>query len=169
MIWDDENLIKVLKENGVVVMPTDTLYGIVGRALSKNTVERIYKLRKRNPQKPCINLIGSLNELYKFGIFISPEQKKQIENFREPTSFIIDSVSFRLPQNENLRELLLKTGSLIAPSANIEGLPPAKTIKEAQEYFGNLVDIYIDGGTITGKASKIIQLHKDGSISTIRP
>ena len=62
-IWDNENLIKILKENGIAVMPTDTLYGIVGAARSADTVNRIYDLRKRAPNKPCIVLIGEIGEL----------------------------------------------------------------------------------------------------------
>ena len=44
-IWKNENLIKILSENGVVVMPTDTIYGIVGKALKKDTVEKIYNIK----------------------------------------------------------------------------------------------------------------------------
>ena len=57
-VWNDKNLIEVLENNGVVIMPTDTIYGIVGKARSENTVKRIYEIRGRNPQKPCIILIG---------------------------------------------------------------------------------------------------------------
>ena len=60
-MWKDENLVKVLRENGVAVMPTDTLYGIVGRAESVSAVNRIYTIRKRNPGKPCIILIGDIS------------------------------------------------------------------------------------------------------------
>jgi tRNA A37 threonylcarbamoyladenosine synthetase subunit TsaC/SUA5/YrdC len=47
-------------------------------------------------------------------------------------------------------------------------MPPAETIEEAKKYFGDGVDIYIDGGRIAGKASKVIKLHKDSSISILR-
>lgn len=165
---DTENLVKVLKNGGVAVMPTDTIYGLVGQALNPETVARIYKIKKRSPEKQCIALIGSLDELRKFNLSISAEQKKQIENFKEPTSFIVGENSFRLPKEDELRTLLLQTGPLIAPSANPEGLPPAQNIKEAREYFGNNVDLYVDGGTISGKASKLIELHSDGSVTILR-
>lgn len=165
---DDEKLLKVLAGGGVAVIPTDTLYGIVGVAQEESVVERIYKIKKRNPAKLCINLIGSLDELSKFNVTISQEQKTQIENFSEPTSFIIDSVSFRIPQNEKLRKLLLQTGPLIVPSANPEGMSPAQNIEEARKYFGDAVDLYVDGGALEGKASKIIRLHSDGSMSIVR-
>jgi len=181
-IWNSENLIKVLKGNGVVVMPTDTLYGIVGKALNKSTIERIYNLKKRAPKKPCIILISDINELRVFSILLSKKQEKIIKNFSIPTSFVLDcpseifsylhrgtkTLAFRIPVSQELQDLLLEVGPLIAPSANPEGLSPAKDILEAQKYFGNSVDLYMDGGEIFGKASKVIKLHKDGSMTILR-
>jgi len=173
MVWNDEKLIKTLEENGVVVMPTDTLYGIVGRALNASVVDRIYTIRKRNTQKPCIILICDMEELKKFGIILTKTKQKEIEKYKEPTSFIVDcenekfkylhrginTLAFRIPVSQSLRNL---------PSANPEGLLPAKNIAEAKKYFGDLVNFYVDGGELTGKPSKIIKLHKDGSASIIR-
>ena len=146
-------------------MPTDTIYGLVGRADLPNTVARIYKIKNRAPEKKCIILIGDWNETKKFGIDSS---KFKISETTEPTSFILEDIAFRQPQQKELRDFLLQTGPLIAPSANPEGLPPAQNISEAKNYFGDMVDFYEDGGTLTGKASKIIQLHKDGSKSILR-
>jgi L-threonylcarbamoyladenylate synthase len=188
MVWEDENLIRVLRGNGIVVMPTDTLYGIVARAQDKPAVNRIYALRKRNPQKPCIILIGDIGELEKFSIILSEEQRIVIQKYwsfesaKDPTSIILDCTSdslsylhrgtktlaFRIPQSSELRDLLMKVGPLVAPSANPEGLSPAQNITEAKKYFGDLLDLYLDGGTIAGKASKVIKLHKDGTVSILR-
>ena len=190
-IWNDEKLIDVLTEGGVVVMPTDTIYGIVGSALNKVTVERIYGIRRRAPEKPCIILVGEAKELEKFSVILSPEQNNKLKEYWPfdsaqdkftPTSIILDcpddsftylhretkTLAFRLPKNTDLQNLLKKTGPLIAPSANSEGLSPAKDISQAKEYFGDLVDLYIDGGAIIGKPSKLIQLHKDGSVTILR-
>lgn len=180
--WSDPNLINALKEGKVAVMPTDTIYGVVGKAEDRSMVERIYALRKRNPEKPCIILISDAGELEKFSINLSKEQKNIIENSSVPTSFVLDrpndtfsylhrgtkTLAFRVPAQEELRNLLKQTGPLIAPSANPEGLPTAKNIKEAKSYFGEAVDIYIDGGEIEGKASRVIKLHKDGTESILR-
>lgn len=181
-IWNNKNLVKILIGGGVVVMPTDTLYGIVGRADNKDVVSRIYETRKRAPSKPCIILISNIDDLSKFSVNVSEEQKNKIKEFVEHTSFILDcpndsfeylhrgtkTLAFRLPVNHELQDLLKKTGPLIAPSANLEGMPPAENISEAQKYFGDSVDLYMDGGTIKGKASRIIKLHKDGSVEVLR-
>ena len=182
-MWKNENLGKVLKEGGVVVMPTDTLYGVVGSALNQFVVERIYNIRKRNLEKPCIILISDITELDKFSIHLYPGQKKTLSGYwPAPISAVIDcenddffylhrgtrTLAFRVPENEELRILLTATGPLIAPSANLEARPPSRTISEAKEYFGDKVDLYIDGGEIRGKASKVIKLRRDGSIEILR-
>ncbi len=182
-IWDNENLIKILRKDGVAVMPTDTIYGIVGRAENPDTVERIYKARKRNPDRPCIILIGTEAELPKFSVSLSESQKNKLEEYWPgPVSIILDcpedkfmylhrgtkTLAFRLPSEKGLRELLLKTGPLVAPSANPEGLPSAENTDQAKKYFGSEVDLYIQGEIKGGKASKIIKLHNDGSETIIR-
>ncbi|MEK7564484.1 MAG: Sua5/YciO/YrdC/YwlC family protein [Patescibacteria group bacterium] len=188
-IWNNINLIKVLQDGGVAVMPTDTIYGIVGQALKKNAVERIYAVRKRNPNKPCIILISDVEELKKFSIDLTTEQEDILKskwdatqaNFRS-TSIILDcmdeefeyfhrgtnTLAFRLPVQVELRELILQTGPLIAPSANTEGGTPSVNIEDAKKYFGDSVDLYIDGGEIKSKASRVIRLNKDGTINTLR-
>ena len=182
-IWDDQNLIKILKKGGVAVMPTDTLYGIVGKAENPATVERIYKIRKRAPEKPCIILIGNISELGKFNIVLSGEQKNKIKEYWPgPVSIVLDcpdekftylhrgtkTLAFRLPMQADLRNLLLKTGPTIAPSANTEGLTPARNIQEAENYFGIEIDLYLNGGEITGKPSKVVRLYNDGDEYIIR-
>ncbi|MFA5840985.1 MAG: L-threonylcarbamoyladenylate synthase [Candidatus Paceibacterota bacterium] len=191
MIRNDLNLIRVLEENGVVVMPTDTLYGIVGRAQEASVVNRIYDLKKRTSLKPCIILIGDISELEKFSITLNREQRKIIEKYwsfnftqdkTEPVSIVLDcpndsfaylhrgtrTLAFRVPTFKPFREFLLNVGPLLAPSANPEGLPPAKDIFEAKDYFGDKVDLYVDGGIITGKASRLVKLYRDGSEAILR-
>ena len=191
-IWNDKNLIKTILENGVAVMPTDTIYGLVGKALNEDVVNRIYKIKKRNPDKPFIILISDIKDLEKFSIVLSSEQLKKIaelwsfdltQDFQpEPISIILDcfdeklkylsretnSLSFRLPNIKSLRNLVAKVGPVIATSANREALPPCKDIVEAKKYFGNSTDLYVDGGTVENKHSKLIKLNRDGSIVVLR-
>ncbi|MFA6301364.1 MAG: L-threonylcarbamoyladenylate synthase [Candidatus Paceibacterota bacterium] len=182
-IWENEILIKVLKGGGIVVMPTDTIYGIVGAALNEATVLRIYEIKKTAPEKPFIILIGDINEIEKFSVVLSSEQKNIIKNYWPgPVSIIFDcledsftylhrgtkTLAFRLPQNIDLQNLLNKTGPLVATSSNRAALPAAKNTTEAKNYFDDQVDLYMDGGEISGKPSKLIRLHKDGSVSILR-
>ncbi len=172
----DRGVISWLKSGGVGVLPTDTIYGIVGSALDPKTVRRIYGLRRRNPKKPMIILIGSLAQLKFFGIAPTITTLKQLKCLWPAKVSVIfsckskkftylhrgaKSLAFRLPKPKWLRILLIKTGPLVAPSANWEGKPPAKNIKEAQKYFGNKVDFYVDRGHFSGKPSRLIKIDDD--------
>ncbi len=182
-VWNNEELIKTIKNGGTAVIPTDTVYGFVVSALSKEGVEKLYKIRKPSSQKPCIILISNEEDIKYFGIDLSVNQKEEIKKYWPgPVSIILDceedkfenlhkgtkTLSFRLPDSQDFREFLKQTGPLLAPSANTEGNPISKNIEEAKKYFGDKVDFYLNYGEITGKASKIIRLYKDGSVSIIR-
>ncbi|MBU2028692.1 threonylcarbamoyl-AMP synthase [Patescibacteria group bacterium] len=171
-----------IKRGAVGVLPTDTLYGIVGRAESEEAVKKIYNLKERNSQKPFIILIGSFLDLQKFGI--KPDEKtrkflKQIWPGKVSVILLCESkklaylhrgkksLAFRLPTSKNLIKLLKKTGPLVAPSANPEDKKPAETIEEAKKYFGKRVDFYVAGGRLEGTPSTILEM-KDGKIELIR-
>jgi L-threonylcarbamoyladenylate synthase len=172
-----ENTATILQNGGVGVLATDTLYGLVGSALDAAAVERIYQLKRRQPDKPCIVLISDMQDLELFKIAAHPELDQQ---WPGPVSVVVACVSeqaahlhrgtqtlaLRLPDNEPLRKLLRQTGPLIAPSANPEGLPPAKTIAQAREYFGETVDFYVEG-PVSDRPSKLIAI-SDGEVRVLR-
>lgn len=159
-------------------MRTDTLYGIVGRADTQETVERIYQTKGRNPSKSPIVLIGDISQMFDTYDAETILQLKSL--WPGPNSIILpstaapawirrdnDSVAYRLPNNLHLRSLLLNTGPLIAPSANPEGAPPAATIDQAHNYFDEQVDHYEDGGPATSpRPSRIFQYNIEASSLT---
>lgn len=164
---------QILKNGGIGVVPTDTLYGVCASAFSKSAVERVYDLKGRNENKPFIVLISSLDDLKQFGIKLTADQKAYLgEVWPGPVSVILpcllkkfaylhrgtNSLAFRLPKSPKLREFLKKTGPLTAPSANLQGAEPAHTIKEAKNYFGEKVEFYISGGRKEGKPSTIVSM-----------
>jgi L-threonylcarbamoyladenylate synthase len=163
--------IKVLKNSQVAIIPTDTIYGIVAQAYDKSAVERVYQIKNRSLDKPCIILIPDLDTTEKLGVnadwltktldywpgpnsLILPTFRKDIKHLDKGTG----TLALRLPANKGLIELLKVTGPLVAPSANPEGSEPAKNITEAKAYFSDKVNIYIDGGTIVNNPSKLIVL-----------
>lgn len=173
---------KILTEGGIGVIATDTIYGIVGQALNQATVKRIYTVKKRTPTKPFIILIGDLSELALFNVVIDTTVQDAADRYWPgPVSIILDcphpqfdylhrgtnTLAFRMPAKQELRDILAVTGPLVAPSANPEGLSPATTIAEAKAYFNNQVDFY-EEGTIHSKPSKIIKI-THGVEEIIRP
>ncbi len=171
-------------------MPTDTIFGIVGTALDEKTVERIYAVRGRNPNKPLIVLISSLDELKQFDVDITDDVKETLESVWPGEVTVIlpiqenallkwkylhrdtGKIAFRLPRKEDLLQILKETGPLTAPSANLEGFPPAKNISEAKEYFKDMVDFYMEGesggeisSTIIEYDGKDFTLIREGAVS----
>jgi L-threonylcarbamoyladenylate synthase len=149
-----QRLIEAIKKGSIGILPTDTLYGLVGSAMSPQAVEKMYDVRERNDQKPFIILISSLADLGKFNIKISKKTAEKLAKIwpgKVSVVFPVKSkkfqylhrggktLAFRLPKNENLIKLIKKTGPLVAPSANREGGKPATTIKKAKQYFGEKI------------------------------
>ena len=159
---------EILNKDGIVVLPTDTLYGLVGSAFSKKAIERIYKIKNRNKDKKLIVLISSIRDLKKFKIKINKEEAKILKKFWPGrVSIILGNIAFRFPKKKSLLKILKKTGPLVAPSANPEGKKPAESIKEAKKYFGDNVDFYLSGGTLKSEPSTLICI-KDGKIEVLR-
>lgn len=161
-----------LTNGGVAVIETDTIYGIVGQALNKETVEKIYALKKRTPSKPFIILISHIEDVMNFGIELDDKLRERLTSYWPgPVSIILDcpgeqfaylhrgthTLAFRLPDKQTLRELIDTTGPLVAPSANPEGLEPARSEEMVKTYFKNKINFY-NIGQGSGLASRIIKL-----------
>lgn len=173
---------ETLLRRGVAVIPTDTVYGLVARAEDEKAVKKVYALKGRDEKKPCIVLIGSLFDLEKFGITLD----KKIGHFLSkewpaPLSVILPcpdetfsylhrgtkEIAFRMPAVSGLRELISTVGPLVAPSANPQGQESARIIEEAKNYFGDKVDVYVDGGILNGPPSTLVRF-EEGKVIVLR-
>ena len=178
-----DKLVAVLMNGGIAVLRTDTLYGIVARADDEQAVARVYEAKQRSPQKSCIILVGSVDQVYGDGAEFAHTLERLPGS--EPASILLPADVHHTPSwllRENdflahrfvtmpwLRDILTQTGPLIAPSANPEGESPARTIAEAKAYFGETIDYYLDGGEVPVdvSASRIIRLEQSGSIVRVR-
>ena len=173
----------MLRAGAVGVLPTDTVYGIVGSALRKDAVEKIYRLRRRDLRKPMIILIASARELARFGIAPAAAQREVLRRvWPGKVSVVLPclgrkfgylhrgtrSLAFRVPDAAWLRRLLAATGPLVAPSANFEGGPPAKTVSAARRYFKDRVAFYGDVGRLDSRPSTLISITPAGRITVLR-
>ena len=174
--------IDIIKDGGIGIIPTDTLYGIVGSAFLPDAVERIYKLKGRDYRKPFIVLISSIKAVERFGIALDGFSRTFLqEHWPGPVIVIlsapggkfsyihrgIKSIAFRLPDKGELIDFVKETGPLAAPSANPDGKTPARDIEEAKNYFGVEVDFYIDDGELDGSASKLVRID-GGTVEVLR-
>lgn len=180
---DWRTVIRILCHGGVGVIPTDTIYGLVGSALLPKTVERIYRLRCRNQSKPMIVLIGSLADLKRFGVTLDTPARKTLRTLWPGKVSVVlpvtsprfkylhrgtKTIAFRLPAWPPLRHLLRATGPLVAPSVNREGKPPAENISEARRYFGERVDFYVNSGHRQGRPSTLVSF-RNNHLTVLRP
>lgn len=166
-----EEYADILKQGGVGVIPTDTIYGLVASAHNKVAIERLYTIKGRDIDKPYIILIRGIGDLEAFGAHISPDAHRLIDTYWPgPLTIIVpvreeryqylhrgkQSLAFRMPKDTLVQEMLEETGPLVAPSANPQGEKPADTIEDAKKYFGDAVDFYLDDGKREGCASTIV-------------
>ncbi len=175
------NIVDILKNDGVGVIATDTVYGVVARLLSPTAVERIYEVKHSDSSRPVGTiLIANIDQLK--GIASNEYINKATTYWPGPTSVILpvgdeleyahkglSGLPFRIPDNPQLVELLEQTGPLATSSANLPSQPPAVTVDQAKQYFGDEVDFYQDGGDLSDRVpSKIIKILDNGEIQEIR-
>lgn len=176
---DDPQLIQRLREGAVGVLPTDTVYGLVCVAANRQAVERLYALKRRE-SKPGTLIAGKLQQLIDLGL--RARYVKAVEKFwPNPLSVVVPcdaelayihqgqhSLAVRIPAPEHLRALLAQTGPLLTSSANDPGAPTATNISEAQAYFGDAVDFYVDGGVISDPVPSTVIRIVDDAIEVLR-
>lgn len=180
---DDSEIAALILSGKIGVIPTDTQYGLVCAALDETAVERVYEVRGRTAAKPCVALAASLEQLLDTDGLDRNTLLMAEKYWPGPVSVVVPckknvmrhihrgggSIAIRIPNKPELLALLDKSGLLLAPSANLQGEPPAATIAEAQGYFGDRIDFYVDGGTLKDATpSTLITFTEDGLVETLR-
>lgn len=177
---DIDKVVQVLREGGIVCAPTDTIYGLLADASNRKAVERLYELR-RSSDKPFIVLIPNVEDalnfdirmpklglaLLSFGLTVVFQKRTTIPTYLTRWR---KSLALRVPiQGTFITKLMREFGGpLVAPSANPEGMPYAKDVKEAMNYFGDKIDLYVKGAKLEGKPSTIVKVVSDRAIRIIR-
>ena len=164
-----------LKKGGVVICPTDTVYGFLTDVTNKKAIEKIYKIKKRPKSKPLPVFVKDL-KMAKDLAKIDEKQAKILKKFwpgkytfrlkRKPSKKLygVDkkTIAIRIPKHKFLNDLLKKINRpLVQTSVNISTQEPLKNIDRIIAAFGKnkLLDLIIDGGNVkSAKPSKIIDL-----------
>ena len=166
--------IKILREGGVGVIPTDTIYGLACSAFDEKALARLFKLKGRDEDKPPVVIISEIGDLEKFGAKVSSTHLEFMKKYWPGKVTIIFEISpefkyldkgkglaIRFPNGKNIQEFLKQTGPLATSSANMQGQPPAKNITEARKYFGDKVDFYEDSGNLDSLPSTLVKINDD--------
>lgn len=157
---------KVLADGGLVIIPTETVYGIAADATNKKALNKLYEIKKRPKDKPFAMLIADESQVEKLASDIPVAAYKLMHKFWPgPLTILLKSkdqgkVGLRMPDNRIALEIMLKAKvPLACPSANISDQPAPINFQEAIKDLDGLVDLAIDAGaTKLGKESTIVDL-----------
>lgn len=146
-----------LSSGGVVLMPTDTVYGLHAVADS-DAARRIAAIKGRDESKRFVTIAASIDQIRRAGIDV-PRILKEI--WPAPLTAILtrnpdETIAMRVPDLAWLRALLERTGPLVSTSANRSGEPPISAPEELADDLRNALDGIVDGGRRDGKPSAIV-------------
>lgn len=163
--------VQALEKGGLVVLPTDTVYGIGADAFNPQAVTRLLAAKGRGRQMPPPVLVGGLEVLDALATEIPPQVRALVERFwpgaltiilRAQPSLTWDlgdtagTVALRMPDHPVALALLQRWGPMAVTSANLTGEAAAETAEQAEQYFAAQVQVYLDGGQSAGPVPSTI-------------
>ncbi|MCC7433011.1 threonylcarbamoyl-AMP synthase [Candidatus Peregrinibacteria bacterium] len=175
-IVDIDKAVQILKTGNLVVIPTETVYGLAADGLNEDAVAKIFSEKGRPQSNPLILHVSSLEMLEKLVEEINVDQRKLINKFWPgPLTLLFkkklivpknvtagrETVCVRMPKHDKTLEIIKKLGRpLAAPSANRSGRPSPTTFKDANFEMPNIA--IVDGGALElGIESTIVDLTDD--------
>lgn len=179
-----DDALAALRDGRLVVMPTDTVYGVAALLSLEEAVTALFVAKGRPESKAIPVLVGSLEDLE--AIAELDERARRVGTalwpgpltlvLRRRAGFEVDlggtkngTVAVRIPDHPVALELLDRSGPLAVTSANRSGEPPATTPAAARAALGQSVAVYLDGGTCVGTPSTVASLVRDVEILRAGP
>lgn len=178
---------EVIKGGGVILYPTDTIWGIGCDATNAEAVKRVYEIKHRSDSKALVTLVANLDMLALYVKQVPPIALDLIEVNDVPMTIIYPdaiglasnviaedgSVAIRIPMNEFCRQLSFKTRvPIVSTSANVSGVEAPSSFSKISEEIKSAVDYIVSSSMeekgSTHKASQIIKVWIDGQIRIIR-
>ncbi|WMI65625.1 L-threonylcarbamoyladenylate synthase [Aestuariibaculum sp. YM273] len=178
--------LEVLKNGGLILYPTDTVWGIGCDATNPEAVKKVYELKKREDSKALICLVADDRMLKKYVKQVPLVALNIIEVTDKPTTIIYDdarnladnliaddqTIAIRIPDDEFCYQLTRRlNGAIVSTSANISGEPTPKSYKEISQEVLKGVDYVVNlhHEKKCDKPSSIIKLSNNGVVKVIRP
>ncbi|HEY1234399.1 MAG TPA: L-threonylcarbamoyladenylate synthase [Candidatus Binatia bacterium] len=176
--------IAALKHGEAIAFPTETLYGLGADALNVAAVEKIYRLKGRDPTNPIPLLVADRAMVAILVSEIPPLAERLITEFwpgpltlvlparRDIPGPLLNScggVGIRISSQPIATELVQRLGRpLTATSANPSGKPPAHTVEEARNYFAADIAVFVDGGPLVSKTGSTVAAISHDKITIMR-
>ena len=163
---------EVIARGGVIAFRTDTFYGLGADPFNASAVQKIRELKGREDDKPILIVISDTKEVDRLIPFRAKAFDDLAKRFWPGALTIIgqaaaelpnqltvgtETVGVRLPDDDRVRALIAACGgALTATSANVSGQPPARTAAEVESYFGQRIDLIVDGGATTSESPSTV-------------
>jgi L-threonylcarbamoyladenylate synthase len=167
----------VLATGGLVVFPTESVYGLGADATSARAVDALVAARGRETGKPILVVASDVAMVTAVAAELSAVARRLAARFWPgPLTLVLparaglpapltagtDTIGVRVPAHATARALAARLGRPVtAPSANPPGATPARTIAEARGYFGDRIGAYLDGGRCDGAASTVVAIEAE--------
>lgn len=178
-----EEAANIIKAGGLVIYPTETVYGLAADASNRIAILKVFAAKRRSLDNPLSVAVKDLKQAEKI-VYVNSKAKKIAKIFLPgPVTLILkkkallpkeltsglDNIGIRIPDNPIALKLVEMAGPITATSANISGHPAPITVEEAKEQIGNKVDFVLDGGECKlGQPSTIIDLSKEREFKILR-
>ena len=170
----------LLLSGSIVIMRTDTVYGLIADASNPEAVMQLYTIKGRQG-KPGTLIAASIEQFIKLGLSDNHLQAAATL-WPGPNSVVVpaphnlqylhlglNSLAVRIPNDTRILDLLNQTGPLATTSANLPGHPNITSIQQAKDLFGDQIALYLDGGIINSpQSSNVFRLLPDGSFDKLR-
>jgi len=184
---DIEQCLQVLKTGGLILYPTDTVWGIGCDATNTDAVEKVYKLKKRPDEKAMIVLVAGEKNILNHVAAPDLQLFDYLEKTKKPTTVIYDgaiglaenligkdgSIAIRISKESFCRQLIKRFRKpIVSTSANISGGSVARIFDEVTDEIKNGVDYivkYRQDDTVISEPSALIRWNKGGKIAILRP
>ena len=183
---DIAQCVNTLNNGGLILYPTDTVWGIGCDATNAEAVKRVYQLKQRDDSKALIVLIDNADHIDHYVVDVPAIARELIDVAVKPLTIIYegaynlapnllgdeDSVGIRIPNDEFCHQLCARFGKpIVSTSANVSGKPTAKTFADIDPAIVNGVDYAVEyrrDDTTPHHPSNIILLSRDGTFKIIR-
>ena len=166
-----ERAAQVLQSGGLVVLPTDTVYGVAADAFRSEATEKIFAAKRRSRRFPLPVLVRSPKQLLGLCTVV-PDAADDLMAAYWPGALTMvvpsdpnlmwdlgeskGTVAVRMPLDDVTLEIIRAVGPLAVTSANLSGQPPAQTAEAAEQQLGDAVTLYVDDGPRRGSAPSTI-------------
>ena len=168
-------MLRVLAYGGVLIVPTDTVYGLVCHPAYPEALERIRQMKGRDKDKPFQLLAASVEKVREMGALKSDLAEHFARFWPGALTLVLTCESgaiegFRVPKGEVLTELLQQCGGYLrATSVNLSGEPPATSLAEVPREILDSVDLILEGGVLPeGEASTVVQVTQNEEVRMLR-